>query len=849
DPLNNITTYRTDRLGRLDTITLADNREYRYTYDEVGRPTKMTYPDGTHSERRYEDGNNSTLAYDENGHGMEYWRDAHGNLTKVVRGDIQGAGTIRYEYALDSLNKYTTPLRHETSFENDLLGRRLKKTQPDNTYETFEYDDNSNLTRHTNYENRQTNYTYDGLNRIKRETYPDAGHNVIYTYDEGGANANALTRLTKVEDGSGTTEYKYNSLGLITEEKKELEGATYVTAYEYDNTGLLQGIEYPQTHGQNIKVSYEYDELDRIKGLKLNGAALITNTYDNVGRLTRKDYGNGVRETYKYDAKDRLTEHEARKGDGGQVFLYKYEYDAAGNMVQRDITDGNVLRRRDSYEYDYINQLRKVDLPGSRDLELEYDRHLNRTGMAHGFGTTTYNYDTAMNTLLEYREDLDGDGAYERSVQYAYDKQGNPTQKRYVDIRTGTPREVARETYTWNDRDELTKITGRVTESYVYDYRGLRHIKDSNGDITEYVYLQNNQPALVYDVTSNSYQGFIYEGNKRVAKIALHAARPPTTEILLNNYQGSVIAVLGEDGSINYQKYLDPWGNMRPSVVFSAREEVPVRRGAQGEMEVGNPSSNINFQYTDKELDTNTDLYYFQARYYDPYTNHFMGRDRVHLEDNPMNYFGMNAYLFVNNNPMRYVDADGEYSIHVYSAKHGVPGRLVLFNAQKQAVAQYTTRTSGINTKRSIAGGDTPIATYVVDNNRILGGKEDSRLGESYGTGWIGTTQQTVASGSRWASPKNSIGIHGGGSNKELVQDPYALLQGWADTEGCIRMQNQDVNSLIQQVKSLEASEIANSLSEGIKNPIDYMYVFNYEDKVLPDFSVNNLGLGIGEKK
>jgi RHS repeat-associated protein len=77
------------------------------------------------------------------------------------------------------------------------------------------------------------------------------------------------------------------------------------------------------------------------------------------------------------------------------------------------------------------------------------------------------------------------------------------------------------------------------------------------------------------------------------------------------------------------------------------------------EMEIGHPSSNIEFQYTDKELDEDTDLYYFQARYYDPKTNHFKGRDRVKLEDNLTNYFGINAYVFVNNNPVRNVDEDG----------------------------------------------------------------------------------------------------------------------------------------------------------------------------------------------
>ncbi|GBR77657.1 putative Rhs family protein, partial [Candidatus Termititenax dinenymphae] len=432
-----------------------------------------------------------------------------------------------------------------------------------------------------------------------------------YTYN----GANALTRLTKVEDSSGTTEYKYNDLGLITEEKKTLSagastgsatgsGSEYTTKYEYDNTGLLLSIEYPQVHGQNVNVSYEYDDLDRIKSLKLNGSALITNTYDNTGRLTQKDYSNGVRETYKYDAKDRLVEHEAAVRQahrpmaepvsygyaGEAIFLYKYEYDAAGNMVRRDITDGNVLRRMDTYEYDYINQLKVVNVPGARDLELSYDETFNRTYLKHGYGMISYNYNTTMNFLLNYAEDTDGDGAYEMSVQYAYDRQGNPVSKVYRDLRDGqSVRETARENYVWNDRDELTKIEGRVTESYVYDYRGLRHVKQNPDNTYKYVYLQNSQPALKESVSENYTDIYVYEGTRRVARVRFDSAHRTETEIFINNYQGSPVVVLSDTGDIQYQKYLDPWGNM--------------------EMEVGVPSSDIEFQYTDKEYDEDVMFY------------------------------------------------------------------------------------------------------------------------------------------------------------------------------------------------------------------------------------------------
>jgi RHS repeat-associated protein len=281
--------------------------------------------------------------------------------------------------------------------------------------------------------------------------------------------------------------------------------------------------------------------------------------------------------------------------------------------------------------------------------------------MKHGYGVITYNYDTAMNQLLEYKEDTDNDGEYELGVEYAYDKQGNPVTKVYKDLRTGqSGRETAREEYTWNDRGELTQIQGRVTESYVYDYRGLRHIKDNDANTYKYVYLQNSQPAFKHDVSNNTYDVYVYEGTRRVARVRIDGTGNTNTETFINNYQGSPVAVLSDAGEIKYQKYLDPWGNM--------------------EMEIGYPSSNIEFQYTDKELDEDTGLYNFHARYRDPVDNRFYGRDRVKLEDNLENYFGINPYVFVNNNPVRYVDAEGNKIViagNDQKAQEGLYGALV----------------------------------------------------------------------------------------------------------------------------------------------------------------------------
>jgi RHS repeat-associated protein len=107
--------------------------------------------------------------------------------------------------------------------------------------------------------------------------------------------------------------------------------------------------------------------------------------------------------------------------------------------------------------------------------------------------------------------------------------------------------------------------------------------------------------------------------------------------------------VLSSTGNIQYQKYLDPWGNM--------------------EMEIGVPSSDIEFQYTDKEYDEDVMFYNFWRRYYDPYAGRFVGRDRVHLEDNLTKFFSINPYSYTRNNPLKYIDPDGKDYILLNDSK------------------------------------------------------------------------------------------------------------------------------------------------------------------------------------
>jgi len=59
------------------------------------------------------------------------------------------------------------------------------------------------------------------------------------------------------------------------------------------------------------------------------------------------------------------------------------------------------------------------------------------------------------------------------------------------------------------------------------------------------------------------------------------------------------------------------------------------------------------FQYTGREFDTETSLYYYRARYYDPTVGRFIGEDPLRFSA------GTNFYSYVRSNPVRFKDPMG----------------------------------------------------------------------------------------------------------------------------------------------------------------------------------------------
>jgi len=73
-----------------------------------------------------------------------------------------------------------------------------------------------------------------------------------------------------------------------------------------------------------------------------------------------------------------------------------------------------------------------------------------------------------------------------------------------------------------------------------------------------------------------------------------------------------------------------------------------------GELTNSTGSLQNPFRYTAREFDTETNLYYYRARYYDASVGRFVSEDPIRFDGGP------DFYVYVAENPINYIDPSGE---------------------------------------------------------------------------------------------------------------------------------------------------------------------------------------------
>ena len=299
---------------------------------------------------------------------------------------------------------------------------------------------------------------------------------------------------------------------------------------------------------------------------------------------------------------------------------YDYNYDALHRLTREMQTSlANPLDAKETtYAYEYNgNILTKSEDNGAVSLAYQYNDSAHAhavTGVVSGGQTFAYVYD-ANGNLTSGRDFPDAVAVASRAITY------NPD---------GLPSRIVHDTG-----------SSPLTTDFAYDGDGYRVKKTAGNRFTLYV-------GDYFEKSENGASKFLFANGSRIAKI---------------------------DNSGTYYFHQDHLGSN--TVVSSATGNAVAGESAEykpfGGFRVALDSTVTNYRFTDQEFDPESNLYYYDARYYDPIIGRFVSADTV-IPDytDPQS---LNRYSYVKNNPLMYVDPTGhlEFSVELggYELKFG----------------------------------------------------------------------------------------------------------------------------------------------------------------------------------
>ncbi|HEY9692384.1 MAG TPA: Calx-beta domain-containing protein [Oculatellaceae cyanobacterium] len=368
DPKGNGVSYSYDTKGNLNKITYPDGSFQQLSVDALGNITSAVNRRGNTIQYTYSTSGLLTKKQFTDGSNVSYSYDTKGNLTSVT--DATGMITMQYDTA-NQLTKITYPTGRSLTYTYNADGQRTKLVSQDGYTVNYGYDTVGRLKTLTNATGQSIiSYDYDNAGRLTKETNGN-GTYTTYEYDQ----QSQLIRLSNYKADNTVNskfEYAYDNLGRRTS-MTTLEGTFQ---YGYDATGQLTSVVTPT----NRTINYQYDAAGNRLGVTDSGATTdyTTNdlnqyinfgnagyTYDKDGNLIGKIEG-GQTSTYTYDVENRLVKVVSPQG------TWEYQYDGLGNRV------ATVLNGQRT---EYL-----LDPTGLGDIVGEYNGSTLVANYTHGIG-------------------------------------------------------------------------------------------------------------------------------------------------------------------------------------------------------------------------------------------------------------------------------------------------------------------------------------------------------------------------------------------------------------------------------------------------------------------------------
>ena len=357
---------------------------------------------------------------------------------------------------------------------------------------------------------------------------------------------------------------------------------------------------------------------------ELQGFSTI-NEYDEFGLLKYKELHSStvkILRTY-YDTKTTNAHKEAKvpivkseiKYYGSKNYTRNYETDNIGNVVK--ITDS--VFGSHNYTYDYRGFLTKED-----DIGYAYDNNGNVTKA----GNDIFTYDN-----LNRLKTING-----WPVSFSSTNPGNPATYRDTAYRFEGRRLIS--------ISEELGIDEQKSIDYTYDSNGLIIKKvlgywydddrDSEEFTTQYYY---DGDKLITEINQYCRLDFLYDENGMLYGLIKDNS---SKYFYVRDYLQNILGIVDQNGKLVVKYKYDAYGNNK-----GIEDTSGCNLGTR------NP-----FRYKGYYYDDDTEMYYCKSRFYVPKWRRWLNSDSINYLE-PQNITCLNLFAYCNNNPVMYVDENG----------------------------------------------------------------------------------------------------------------------------------------------------------------------------------------------
>ena len=627
DPLSTLFSYSYNTRGLVESVKAqrGDSIQMRsYTYDEAG--SLITVVDG--------DGLPAVSAEDVlsrfNSTSGGYQPDPYGLIRSAATTWNGSTRTIAYDYSpMRQLTGIRTPSGRSINYRYDQLGRLA--AMPGYLQGTVSYNNRGKVDELTYANGITRSYSWDADGRLAALSYSDDAQKLIKEWEFGYDKADNMVK-------KGSSSYRYDDLDRLVSaslfdgfEVRDIDRGTEARGYVTED---YRG-EAPLVLTDE-DVTLKLDTRAASIGVNFGEAALeVTRIF-----LHPRSRGHRIRQRhlevfYKpnnrsgYQKVPSWSFHSGPQGSieirlqrGIRAVSIKVncrfnELDIEGEGVDASEffnRSSDIIRviylaavRDESYRYDGVgNRISETIDQGAGETKASiYDNHKDL--LMHN-GTTGFVYDILGNLI-------------EKGSDYSFDSAGNTT--------TVKPTTEDYRRYTYDLFGRMTEVRGLGGENtvvllaeYVYDFRGMRIAKRKGAQIIRYDLDESGRNLEIED--SQGVQTTAWIGQKPLAM-----QDSGVTYWYISDHQGTTAMMTDGNGAVLWEDATNPFG---------------IQAGSRGTMQSG-------VLFTGKVFDPDADMYYFNARWYNPETGRFASEDPARD--------GINWYAYVGNNPLKYTDPTG----------------------------------------------------------------------------------------------------------------------------------------------------------------------------------------------